>query len=261
MKYKRFIDTTGGWASFQIFLGTVSEIARKHDVSISNVATRWVLEQPRVAGVILGARLGENVHIEDNLRLFSFSLDKADHATLEGALASISLLPGDCGDEYRKPPFLTATGDLSHHLTSISSAFTPEPISTRDGAARVRTGSIWEDIAGYCRAQRIGDQIFVSGTTAISGKNRPVAPTDPGAQTTYILDRILTAIAALGGRPEDVVRTRIYVVDDADVEPVARAHGRVFGEIKPANTLVRVAGLVGDHLVEIEAEAIVRKPS
>lgn len=261
MKYKRFIDTIGGWSTFQNFLGTVSGIARKHDASLSNVATRWVLEQPRVAGVILGARLGENVHIEDNLRLFSFSLDKADHETLDGALTSISPLPGDCGDEYRKPPFLTATGDLSHHLTSVARAFTPEPLPTRANAARVTTGSIWEDIAGYCRAQRIGDQIFVSGTTAVSGENRPVALTDAGAQTTYILDRILTAISALGGRPEDVVRTRIYVVDDADVESVAQAHGRVFGEIKPANTLVRVAGLVGDHRVEVEAEAIVHKSS
>ena len=259
MKYKRFIDNTGGWSVFQNFLGTVSKIACKHGVSISNVATRWVLEQPRVAGVILGARLGENVHIDDNLRLFSFSLDEADHSTLEEALASVSPLPGDCGDEYRKPPFLTATGDLSHHLTSISAAFMPELITTRDGAARVRTGSIWEDIAGYCRAQRIEDQIFVSGTTAVSGLSRPVAPNDAGAQTTYILDRILTAIAALGGRPEDVVRTRIYVVDDADIDSVARAHGRVFGETKPANTLVRVAGLVGDHRVEVEAEAIVGK--
>ncbi len=257
MKYKRFIDEVGGWSVYQTVLRTAADIARKHGVSLSNVATRWVLEQPRVAGVIIGARLGENVHTDDNLKLFSFSMDKEDHAALDQAFAATRPLPGDCGDEYRKPPFLTATGDLSHHLTSIANAFTPEPVAARDGAMRVRTGSTWEDIAGYCRAQRIGDRILVSGTTAVAGEDRPVAPADAGAQTTYILDRILTAVAALGGKPEDIVRTRIYLIDDDDVEAVARAHGRVFDDIKPANTLVRVAGLVGDHLVEIEAEAVV----
>ena len=120
------------------------------------------------------------------------------------------------------------------------------------------TGSSWEDIAGYCRAQRIGDRILVSGTTAIAGLSRAVAPADAGAQTTYILDRIVASVVSLGGRVEDIARTRIYITDEADVLAISRAHGRVLGGIKPANTLVRVAGLIGDHRVEIEAEAIVR---
>lgn len=65
-------------------------------------------------------------------------------------------------------------------------------------------------------------------------------------------------MASLGGQVEDIARTRIYITDEADAEAVARAHGRGFGAIRPANTLVRVAGLIGDHRVEIEAEAIVR---
>ncbi len=97
----------------------------------------------------------------------------------------------------------------------------------------------------------------MSGTTAIAGRARAVAPGDAGAQTTYILDRILAAVTALDGRPEDVVRTRIYITDEADALAVSEAHGRVFGTLKPANTLVRVAGLIGDYRVEIEAEAIV----
>jgi enamine deaminase RidA (YjgF/YER057c/UK114 family) len=121
---------------------------------------------------------------------------------------------------------------------------------------RVLTGSHWEDAAGYCRAQRVGDRILVSGTTAVAGQARAVAPGDAGAQATYILDRIVAAVTALGGRAEDVVRTRIYITDEADVLAVSAAHGRVFGAIKPANTLVK-AGLIGDHRVEIEAEAIV----
>ena len=91
----------------------------------------------------------------------------------------------------------------------------------------------------------------------MSGQSRPVAPGDAGAQTTYILDRIIAAVNSLGGRVEDIVRTRIYITDEADVMAISAAHGRVFGALKPANTLVRVAGLIGDHRVEVEAEAIV----
>lgn len=255
-KYHRFLAAAGGWATFQIVLSAAATVARKHGVSVSNVATRWVLEQRRVAGVIIGARLGENFHAADNLRLFSFALDDEDRATLSAAFAATTHIPGDCGDEYRKPPFLTASGDLSHHLDAIPKPFAPEPLP--DGGARVLTGSTWEDIAGYCRARRIGGRILVSGTTAIAGEARAVAPQDAGAQTTYILDRIIAAIVSLGGRVEDIARTRIYITDEADVMAISRAHGRVFGAIKPANTLVRVAGLIGDHLVEIEAEAVLR---
>ena len=257
MKYRRFIDAAGGWEAFQTVLAAAAKVAARHGVSISNVATRWVLEQRRVAGVIIGARLGESFHAADNLRLFSFELDDDDRATLEAAFAATTPIPGDCGDEYRKPPFLTASGDLSHHLDTIPRAFAPEPVR---GGARVLTGSAWEDIAGYCRAQRIGDRILVSGTTAVAGVSRPVAPGDAGAQTTYILDRIVAAVVSLGGRVEDIARTRIYITDEADVMAISRAHGRVFGSLKPANTLVRVAGLIGDHRVEIEAEAILRGP-
>lgn len=256
MKYHRFIRTAGGWAAFQTVLAAAAQVAKKHGVSVSNVATRWVLEQSRVAGVIIGARLGERMHADDNLRLFGFALDAEDRALLDSAFAATTPIPGDCGDEYRKPPFLTASGDLSHHLDSIPPAFVAQPLP--GGDARVLTGSHWEDVAGYCRAQRIGDRVLVSGTTAVAGLARAVAPGDAGAQATYILDRILAAVAALGGRAEDVVRTRVYLTDESDVLAVSAAHGRMFGAIKPANTLVKVAGLIGDHRVEIEAEAILR---
>jgi len=257
MKYKRFIDAAGGWDGYQAVLQAAGTIARKHGVSLANVATRWVLSQPAVAGVIVGARLGENEHIADNAKLFSFSLDEADLADLEAAFAHTVPVPGDCGDEYRRPPFLTASGDLSHHLAELPRAHQPAPATHRPDATRVLTGSDWEDIAGYCRAHRIGDRVLVSGTTAVAGAARAVAPTDAGAQTTYILDKILAALGALGAGAEDVVRTRIYITDEADVLDISRAHGRVFAGIKPANTLVVVAGLIGDHKVEIEAEALV----
>lgn len=261
MKYKRFIDTAGGWEPYQGILAAAAEIAGKHGVSLANVATRWVLEQTGVAGVIIGARLGESDHMADNARLFSFALDSEDHERLDAAFAETQALPGDCGDEYRKPPFLTASGDLSDHLDGIPLACETAAVPNRPGARRVATGSQWEDIAGYCRAQRIGDRILVSGTTATSGIARVVAPADAGAQTTFILDKILAALTAVGGSAEDVVRTRIYLTDPGDVVSVSRAHGRIFGDIKPANTLVVVAGLIGDYKVEIEAEAIVRQVS
>lgn len=255
MKYKRFIDVAGGWPAYQTILHAAQGIAQKHGVSIPNVATRWVLEQPAVAGVIIGARLGENMHAADNQRLFSFVLDAEDHAQLAEAFAATDPIPGDCGDEYRKPPFLTASGDLSHHLEQMPGPFQAKPAR---GGASVTTGSTWEELAGYCRARQIGDRILVSGTTATAGADRAVASGDAGAQTTFILDKICAALSAFGASAEDVVRTRIYLTDEADVMAVSQAHGRVFGAIKPANTLVVVAKLIGDHRVEIEAEAVKR---
>lgn len=257
-KYKRFIDTAGGWEAYQTVLSAAAKIAAKHQVSISNVATRWVLEHAPVAGVIIGARLGEAQHRDDNARLFQFCLDADDHARLEAAFADTKPLPGDCGDEYRKPPFLTASGDLSHHLDEMPCAVDVQPVPGRPGETWVLSGSEWEDIAGYCRAHRIGDRILVSGTTATAGARRPVASGDAAAQTTFILDKIASALTALGASMDDVVRTRVYLTDADDVLAVSRAHGRVFGDIKPANTLLEISKLIGDYRVEIEAEAVVR---
>ena len=257
MKYKRFIDAAGGWEAFQRILSAAEVIGRRHRVSISNVATRWVLDHPAVAGVIVGARIGERMHAKDNLQLFGFSLDAEDHARLSEACTGTSDIPGDCGDEYRQPPFLTASGDLSHHLDTMPVLHEATPSAQRTGGQQVLSGSKWEDIAGYARAQKVGDRILVSGTTATAGSDRVVAPEDAGAQTTFVIDKILAALSALGASASDVVRTRIYITDEQDVEAVSKAHGRVFGAIKPANTLVVVAGLIGGYRVEIEAEAII----
>ena len=137
MKYKRFIDEVGGWGVVQGILSALAEVAGKHAVSVANVATRWVLEQPAVAAVIVGARLGESEHRPDNLRLFSFGLDADDRALIDRALAATRRLPGDCGDEYRRPPFLTASGDLSHHLDSLPRVYTATPVEGREGRLRV----------------------------------------------------------------------------------------------------------------------------
>jgi enamine deaminase RidA (YjgF/YER057c/UK114 family) len=253
MKYKRFIDTAGGWARFQQLLQTLHQIATTRKVSIANLATRYLLQQPAVAAVIIGARLGESEHIRDNAALFSFELSKEEEEKIAVALQTLHPIPGDCGDEYRKPPFLTASGDLSHHVANFPP---PYPTVQREGKTRVQTGTVWESLAGYARAVRSGNIINVSGSTANHG-TRPIGGTDPAAQTHFIIDKIEGALQSLGARLEDVVRTRIFVQNIADWEPVARAHGQRFQHILPANTLVE-AKLVGQgNLVEMEADAII----
>ncbi|MBZ8182403.1 aldo/keto reductase [Oscillatoria salina] len=104
-KYKNMVDGWGGWNLFQELLVVVKEIADKHSVSMANVAVRWVLEQPAVAGAIVGARLGIAEHIEDNVRVFNFELDEEDYTKLDSIAAKsrdLFELIGDCGDEYRR---------------------------------------------------------------------------------------------------------------------------------------------------------------
>jgi aryl-alcohol dehydrogenase-like predicted oxidoreductase/enamine deaminase RidA (YjgF/YER057c/UK114 family) len=257
MKYLRFVEAIGGWDVLQAILAAAAKVARKHGVSIGNVATRWVLEQKAVAGVIIGARLGQREHRADNLKIFDFALDTQDHNILDAALAQTKPLAGDCGDEYRKPPFLTASGDLSHHLKAFPKVYQAEAMPARPDRMHIDTGSIWEPLAGYSRAVRVGDRILVSGTTATHGAGEVIAPASPASQAVYILDKIRASIEALGAEMEDVVRTRVYLRNRNDWEEVSKAHGRVFGEIRPANTLVAAGGLIGDYAVEIDAEAIV----
>lgn len=123
---------------------------------------------------------------------------------------------------------------------------------------RVSTGAPWESRVGYSRAVRVGGTVHVAGTTAVDARGEPVAEGDPYGQTRRCLEIIGEALEALGARFEDVVRTRIYVTDVGDQEAVGRAHGEVFGQIRPAATLVEVSRLVDPRLlVEIEVEAIV----
>ena len=258
MKYQRFIQAVGGWDALQTVLKAAQTIARKHRVSVSNVATRWVLEQAAVAAVIVGARLGESEHRADNLRPFEFQLDADDHAVLDQAFAMTRRLSGDCGDEYRQPPFLTASGDLSHHLDAVAPLWPRQPVPGYSQRWTIDSGSAWEPIAGYSRAVRLGDRILVSGTTATHGQGQLIGRGDAAVQATYILDKIAASIKALGGKLQDVVRTRVYLQNAADCEAVSRVHGKYFGAIRPANTLLEVSALIGEgYLVEIEAEAVV----
>jgi aryl-alcohol dehydrogenase-like predicted oxidoreductase/enamine deaminase RidA (YjgF/YER057c/UK114 family) len=254
MKYKRFIDTTGGWEGFQTLLKTLSQIAKKHKVGIANIASSYILHQPAVAGVIIGARLGKSEHIQDNEALFSFELDENDQKQIKEVIGDFNPVPGDCGDEYRKPPFLTASGDLSHHLESFPAPY--PTVEGSDGRIKALSGTVWEDIAGFSRAVRKGNRILVSGTTATHGP-KAMGGTDPAAQTHFIIDKLEGAIQSLGGKLEQVVRTRIFIRNIADWEAIARAHGERFAGIQPANTMVKAELIGEEYLVEIEAEAVI----
>jgi len=118
------------------------------------------------------------------------------------------------------------------------------------------SGAEWEDIAGYSRAVRVGNQIEVAGTTAMVN-GELVGKDDIYLQTKTVLQIIKDAIEGLGGTLEDTVRTKMYVTDISQWEAVAKAHGEYFSKIKPASTMVEVSGLIDeDMMVEIEASVI-----
>jgi hypothetical protein len=147
-KYLRFIQAAGGWQAFQKVLKALAVVAQRHSVSIAAVATRYVLNLPPVSAVIVGSRLSveSDKYTERNLSAFSFTLTEDDNGLIAKAQEALTDVPGDCGGEYRRAPFLTATGDLSDHLAESKDVELRNAIAA---GTRIEysSGSKWEPIA------------------------------------------------------------------------------------------------------------------
>lgn len=129
-------------------------------------------------------------------------------------------------------------------------------VTERGGRKYASTGSAWESLIGYSRAVRVGDTIAVTGCVGVEADG--TYGSDLKTQSRRALEIVLAAIEALGGKASDVIRTRMFMTDIARWKEAGEVHGEVFGQIRPATTMVQVAKLIDDAaLIEIEADAVV----
>ena len=122
----------------------------------------------------------------------------------------------------------------------------------------ISSNTVWENSVGYSRAVKVGNQVFVSGTTSTNENGIVAGTRNPYAQTLQALKNIEAALKQVGGGLEHVVRTRIYVVNMAHSDTIGKAHNEIFSKIRPASTMVQIQKLISpDMLVEIEADAVI----
>ena len=226
LKYRRFIRSAGGWGAFQRLLRAARRIARRTGASVANVASRFVLDQPAVAGVIVGVRPGAPSHLADNRRLAGLTLDRGSLAELTDAGFELDPIPGDCGDEYRRPPYLTATGDLSQHISGFPPPCAVE--TTADGVAAM--------FDGKPVAVRSGDRIRCLPRPP-THKGHPIGGGEPGAEAQFQLDRIEGALTSLGASLRDLTVLRLRIRREQDRDPLTRACLTRFPGVPPDITL------------------------
>jgi len=155
-----------------------------------------------------------------------------------------------CCDHRENPRNVQRTSPSSLVVTGQNDAMTQRQW--------VSSGAAWEPLVGYSRAVRVGQWVSVAGTTAAADGGGAVGGDDVGAQAREALRRVVVALEQVGAGPEHVVRTRMFVTDISRWEEVGRAHGEVFGNVRPATSMVEVSRLIDAALlVEIEADAVV----
>jgi enamine deaminase RidA (YjgF/YER057c/UK114 family) len=124
----------------------------------------------------------------------------------------------------------------------------------------ISSGAKWEDIVGYSRLVKVGNQIYITGTVAIDDQGNVIGEDSAYEQTKYIIQKVERILEKVGAKLEDVVRTRMFVTDISRWEEYGRAHGEFFGKIKPATTMVEVSKLIDERfLIEIEFDAILEE--
>jgi enamine deaminase RidA (YjgF/YER057c/UK114 family) len=150
------------------------------------------------------------------------------------------------------------SGFIAEHPSSGSVLLAVRQDDAMTQRQLVSSGAMWEPVVGYSRAVRVGQWVSVAGTTAAADGGGAVGGDDVGAQAREALRRVVAALAQVGAGPEHVIRTRMYVTDISRWEEVGRAHGEVFGDVRPATSMVEVSRLIDAALlVEIEADAVV----
>lgn len=122
----------------------------------------------------------------------------------------------------------------------------------------ITSGTPWEAKHGYSRALRVGNHVYVSGTTASDSEGNVLGIDDPGEQTRVILEKIAAALKEAGASLRDVVRTRVFVTDISQWEAVSAVHAEYFGDVRPVSTMVEIQRLIHpQHLIEIEVDALI----